>query len=198
MPSPSWLPGWKATDTLPASARAEAEACIPRLEAALAPAPPKVLAVAIGRLVDWIEDFGITPMPANDEARREKVGRLSARYREHLAGLPEDLLVQCVEETMASHRFRNLPLPADMIARVSGELARRRAALGACRLALKLGRFEAPPIAPKDRVRPEQVRRLRHELAAAAAARAMPGADTPEVGEPPPPTNPRLDSGAQA
>lgn len=198
MPSPSWLAGWKATDRLPAAARAEAEACIPALEAGLVPASPKVLAVAIARLLDWVEDFGITPMPTDDAARREKVGRLAARYREHLAALPEDLLLRCVDETMVAHRFRNLPLPADMIARVSGELARRRTALGACRLALKLGCFDAEPIAASDRVRPEQMRQLRRELAAGAVLRAMPGSDTPEYGEPPPLPKPREDRGASA
>lgn len=197
-PSPNWLAGWKPTDTLPASARADAEACIPALEADLAPAPPKALAATIARLVDWIEDFGITPMPDEPEARREKVARLSGRYREHLQHLPADLLVRCVNETMAAHRYRNLPLPAEMLARVTGELGRRRTVLGACRLALKLGRFDLAPVPEEDRVRPEQLRALRRDLAAAAAARTMPDADTQEDGEPAPPPNPRADRGADA
>lgn len=197
-PSPNWLGGWKATDTLPAAARAEAEACIPGLEASLAPVSPKAMAMVLTNLLDWVADFGIVALPVDEGARRAFFTRLAARYREHLGHLPEDLLAQCVDETMASHRFRNLPLPADMIARVSAELGRRRNALGACRLALKLNRFEAPPIAPEDRVKPEQARALRMELAAAAAAREMPDADTLEDGEPPTPPNPRMDRGASA
>ncbi len=193
--SPNWLAGWKPTDRLPHAARAEAEGCIPGLEAALQPADPKALALALTKLLDWIGDFGIVPLPVDAAARDAYLTRLAGRYREHLARLPADLLMRCVDETMAAHRFRNLPLPADMIARVSAEWGRRRNALGACRLALKLNCFEAPPIAPEDRVRPEQVRQLRQELAAATAARSMADADTPEHGEPPPPPNARQDRG---
>lgn len=194
-PVPNWLAGWKATDTLPAAARADAQAAIPRLEAALVPADPKAMVVALTSLLDWITDFGIVPLPVDPGARSAFLDRLAGRYREHLVTLPADLLVLCMEETMASHRFRNLPLPADMIARVSAEWGRRRNALGRLRLALKLNCFDAPPIAPEDRVRPEQVRALRLELAAATAARAMAGADTPEDGEPRTPPNARQDCG---
>lgn len=197
-PSPNWLEGWKATDTLPARARAEALACIPPLEASLRPAEPKALALALTSLLDWIADFGIVALPTDAGAREAFLTRLAARYREHLQHLPADLLARCVDETMSSHRFRNLPLPADMLARVSAELGRRRITLGGCRLALKLNRFEPEPIAPEDRVRPEQARALRLELAALADARAMADADTPEDGEPSPPPNARMDRGANA
>lgn len=153
------------------------------------------MGVALARLLDWIADFGIAPIPTDAGARKAYLLRLAGRYQEHLAKLPADLLVRCVEETMASHRFRNLPLPADMIARVSGDLARRRAALSACRLALKFNRFDAPPIALEDRVRPEQVRQLAQDLAAATEARRLAGSETPEDGEPPPPPNARQDRG---
>jgi hypothetical protein len=190
--SPAWLAGWKAADTLPASARAEAQACIPALEAALVPADEAVMGVAIHRLLDWIVDFGIVPLPVDQKARQSYLARLAARYDEHLRILPPDLLLACVEETMAAHRFRNLPLPADMIARVSAEFGRRKTALGGCRLALKLNRFDRPPLTAAERVRPEQLRRLREDLAADAIAR-LPGSEEPEYGEPPPPANPRQD-----
>lgn len=192
--SPSWLTAWKAGDTLPHSARAEAEAAIPRLTEALQPAPAKAQAVAIGRLLDWAMDFGLVAVPTDDSGRREWSGRMSKRYREALEDLPADLITRAVEETMLTHRFRNMPLPADMRAVVAGELMARKGALGSLQVALRLNRFASPPVAPEDRPTAAQFAAFRRDL----HIRRLPGSETVEAGEPPPPADARVDRGEAA
>lgn len=144
------------------------------------------MAVALGELVDWIEGFGVIALPDDPTERREKVGRIAGRYAENLSDLPSDLLVQAIRSTINAHRFRNLPLPADIRATVAEELGRRRAQRARLESVLRLGQFERPPVPRGERVTPEQLAELRVKLAAAGIP-PLPGSSQPEVGEPPTP-----------
>ncbi len=196
--TPRWLTSWKPSDTLPATARAEIEASLPALRRALAPATAKEFMVAMDGYVDWLEAFGVAALPPPGPEREKRLETVIGLMREDLADLPADLLAEALRRIRRNHRFRNLPLPADIRDQVKAEWARRKAMLSSAEACARFGRFEAPRIAPEDRVRPEQARQLRQELAAAAAAREMADADTPEDGEPPPPPNARQDRGEAA
>lgn len=153
------------------------------------PADPRALAVALGELSSWVEDFGIVALPEDAEERRAKLTRICARYAEHLSDMPSDLVVAAVRATVRTHRFRNLPLPGDIRAIAAAELANRAVLCNRLRSVLRVGRFAAAPVAAADRVRPDQLAELRRRIAA-SGIRRLPGADTPEVGEAPPPAGP--------
>lgn len=190
-----WLVSWKPSDTLPATARGEVEAALPSLQAALAPSTAKQFAVAMDGFVDWLEAFGVSALPPPGPEREARLGKIVGLLREDLADLPPDLLVEALRRTRRNHRFRTIPLPADIRDQVKDEWNRRKARLSAAQACARFGRFEATPLAPEDRPRPEQVRQLYQDLAAVSAARAMADTDTPEDGEPRTPPNARQDRG---
>lgn len=191
-----WLASWKPSDTLPAKAKGEVEAALPALQHALVPSTAKQFAVAMDGFVDWLEAFGVSALPPPGPEREARLGKIVGLLREDLADLPPDLLVEALRRTRRNHRFRTIPLPADIRDQVKDEWSRRKARLSAAQACARFGQFESTPLAAEDRVRPDQLRKLREELAAGAAAREMEGADTPEDGEPPPPPNARQDQGA--
>jgi hypothetical protein len=86
-------------------------------------------------LVGWIERSGLTQIPADHDARRGWITGVVRDYRDGLADLPADLLAAAVKRIKAAHRWRTMPMPADLRATVEGELSRRHGALRRLKLA---------------------------------------------------------------
>ena len=174
------------TDTLPADYRSKIAEHLPKVRATLEPASAEAFAVAMDGFVGWIEAFGVIPLPPADSPERlARIGLIAARYREHLADLPADLVELAFKRVMAAATFSKLPLPGEVRKAVAAELAERKVALHRLEAAHRFGRFAPQPVPPEERVRPEQVAALHREIAAMAAARAMPDADTEEAEDAP-------------
>ena len=90
-------------------------------------------------------------------------------YREDLADLPSDLLVLAVQRVVMTHRYRNLPLPAEFRKAVAEELARRRLALSQLQAVRKFGRFAEPALPPEERQTSAQAAETRRSVAGATA-----------------------------
>ena len=147
------LASWRALDTLPNEARVRVAAAIPALEAALEPATVQAAAVALEPLISLIDRYGLVALPADQDGREEALGRIARGYRDDLADLPSDLLVLAVQRIVRTHRYRNLPLPAEFRRAVAEELERRMSGLLLLKAVHRLGRFVGPPLAPEERVR---------------------------------------------
>lgn len=111
---------------------AELRAYLPELkaeiDASLVPAPAKMLAVLVSRLMEYATVFGAGP--SDPQAAAEL-------YYEVLGELPLDLLEKAVAATKREHKWNTLPRPAEVRAHVSGEWSRRRTARIRADVALK-------------------------------------------------------------
>ena len=132
----------------------------------------------------WAETFGLVALPANGAKRQAAYAAIASGYHEAISDLPGDLALKAVAHIKRTHRFRNLPLPADIRAAVANDLALRMLTLKRLESALRFGRFDLPPLRPEDRIRPGQMAALGRGMLTSAIAR-MPGAETAEDGEPP-------------
>jgi hypothetical protein len=160
-------PGWKPSEPLPAKYRGRIEQALPIAERALQPASPEAFAVAMAELFDWIEDFGVIPLPADPEARGAKLERLTERYQATIGDLPDDLLITAIKRTTMAAVFRVLPLPGEIRKHVEAEIAQRRLALVQLRAAARFGRFEAPPLSESERIKPVQLVAARRAISEA-------------------------------
>ncbi len=163
------LASWRALNTLPAETRGQVAAAIPALEAALAPATVQAAAVGLEPLIRLIDRYGLVPLPTDPDDREAELGRIARMYREDLADLPSDLLVLAVQRVVTTHRYRNLPLPAEFRKAVAEELARRRLALSQLQAVRKFGRFAEPALPPEERLTPAQASETRRSVAGATA-----------------------------
>ena len=100
-------------------------------EAALIPSDDRTMAVALARLAEFARSFSL---PLDD------IRGIAAIYREALADLPGDVLMDGVARTIATHRYHNMPKPGEIRARIEGELITRLARLAHARLALSRSR----------------------------------------------------------
>lgn len=185
---PSLGDAWKASDPLPASYRPLIDQAIPLAERTLAPADDREMAVAIGKLLEWIELFAVVPLPLDARQREERLTRIATWYREGLAEVPGDLLLLAVERVTTSHKYSTLPKVAEIREHISGDWAARRTELSRLQLAAKIGRFEAPPVRPEDRPVAGAVRALAQALQAPPLylpSSALPA--PPAAPAPPPP-----------
>lgn len=157
-------PAWKASDPLPASYRPLIEQAITLAQRMLEPAGPEAMTVAIGKLLEWVELFGIVALPHEPQARGAKLRQIGKFYRDGLTEVPGDLLLIAVERTLTSHKYSTLPKVAEVREHISADWAARRIELGRLQLAAKIGRFEPPPARPEDRPVASSVRALAEAL----------------------------------
>lgn len=136
--------GWTVAHILPGEYKDRIERALPVVQASLEPAAVQDLAVAFGKLVEWIEAYGIVPLPEDPVLRRSKIAKITRRYADDLGGLPGDLLVRAVRDVTRRWTFRTLPLPGDFQRVVADELGRRKLVLARMELALSIGKFEQP------------------------------------------------------
>jgi len=108
-----WLESWRAGEDVERP-RALIQTARSRID--LAPASPQAFAVAMDRLLDFAEAFGLK-VPKRQQAVEI--------YREALRVLPEDLLMTAVERTIADWKWSRLPPPADIRAQVTDEMGHR-------------------------------------------------------------------------
>lgn len=120
-----WLQSWKPWEDVPADRVPALTEGLTIVEQALEPASVRAFGVCMAPMIEWVQRFGVIPLAENKDQRRKQVADIVSGYREPLADLPPDLLDDAIRETIASHRFRALPLPGDLRARVQDELTRR-------------------------------------------------------------------------
>ncbi|PWC69129.1 hypothetical protein TSH7_01405 [Azospirillum sp. TSH7] len=150
-------------------------------ERAVAPADVKAFAVAMDALVQWVEVFGVIPLPADPDKREAQIGAIVAGYRAPLADLPADVLVNAVRATIANHQFRTLPMPADIRKYAEAELRERQARMLRLKTAQQIAERQAKTTAdyafPRERTH-EQIAGFSAVVAAVsridAAPKAMP------------------------
>jgi hypothetical protein len=126
---------WDALESVPTDVAAILPRALPAAERDLAPADAQAFAVAMDRLLTWVEQFGIIALERDGLRRREQIRNIVAGYRPALADVPADLLAVAVDRTIAQHRYRNLPLPGDIRATVEPELRDRKYLLDRLRTA---------------------------------------------------------------
>jgi hypothetical protein len=129
------LATWGPAEPVPEGVVSALPSAIDAAERALQRANPKDFAVCMDDLVGWIERSGLTSIPADHSARRAWMASVVRDYRDGLADLPADLLELAVKRTKGVHRWRTMPMPADLRATVEGELSRRHGALRRLKLA---------------------------------------------------------------
>lgn len=122
------------TDDLPSAITANPEILNQALAAVnsdLAPAPARVMAVAVGRFLDFANTFQI--------GGKWDAQTVAAEYAEDLADMPGSLLMLAFKRLRQNWHWRSLPLPGDVrgaVALEMGELARVRVEFE--RVALKM------------------------------------------------------------
>lgn len=111
------------------------------------------------RLIGWIERYGVIPLPERPDERRAALRDIVAGYRDDLSDLPDDLLLAAVERTVRAHKYRTLPMPADIRQHADSAMRERTTLLNRLRTAEMIARrtrrgFAAKPAteAEKNRV----------------------------------------------
>lgn len=114
-----WLTEWRSANDrqIPAHVRARLPELKLEAERALRPASAPEFLVALDRLWEFAETFGL---PA------EKTEAATKMYREALMDIPADVLVNAIRRTTETWSYRSLPLPADIRKNASEELSRRQ------------------------------------------------------------------------
>jgi len=137
------------------------------------PAEPMTWAVVMDDFIGWIERFGIVPLHAIGSPERDRtVSAIVADYRNALHDIPDDLLKEAFEKTIQNHRFRNLPLYAEVRQYVDDELRdrkRRFDKLNSAKFMLKYRPvIESQPIERKPHTKEEKemVKRLAEQARA--------------------------------
>lgn len=162
--STRWLTAWTPSEPVPSEARDQLPLLVASAESALAPADIQGFAVAMDTLVQWLERFGVVAFFEDAAQRKSQIADIVRGYREALADLPSDVLMRAVADTTRSHRYRNLPLPADIRAHAETELRERQNRL----LRLKTAAQIAGRVAGQKSGWPEMRQRSEAEIAAAA------------------------------
>ena len=133
----AWLAAWAGQaravglTPMPDAITAHLSAELKAAQARLTPSDAPTMAVTLARLAVFARSFSL---PLDD------IAATVAIYRDALADLPGDLLMDGVARTIAGHRYHNMPKPGDIRARIEGELITRRARLAHARLALSRSR----------------------------------------------------------
>ena len=111
------------------------------------------------------------------------LGRLLARYLGALHDLPANLLALAIKRSTAAHRHHTLPLPGDIRATVSEELARRRLALLRLQTAARFSTFR-DPVPEHERLTLSQLTYVRDAIAGGVSLRTEAVADPSDLQEP--------------
>ncbi len=122
----SLLHGWSPEQPVPADAIPLLPKAIEAYSHAVQPADKKAWLVIMDRFLNWIERFGVVPVPMEPTERNRWRMDLIFDYRDALADLPADLLEQAIKQVMATARYRVLPMPGDVRAIVADELRKRQ------------------------------------------------------------------------
>jgi hypothetical protein len=172
---------------LPAEYRGLLPEALRMAEMSLVPVSNADFFDAIGAFLDWCDLLGLRPFPEDEQERSKLMSRLALAYYQTLSDLPPDLLVIALAKIQHEHRWRNLPMPADIRGAVAEDLENRQRIRRRLQTAMKLGRFEEPPLPADQRAKPEEIAAVR-EMEAKAAQRARPGheAERPEPHKEPP------------
>jgi hypothetical protein len=118
---------WTPAEQVPAEAKNHIEGAKSFASNILQPAQREAWAVVLDDFIGWVERFGIVPLPAIGSPERSKVlGGIIKSYQDNLQDLPEDLLHEAFKKTTMYHKFRNLPLPAEIRKYVEDELLDRK------------------------------------------------------------------------
>ena len=104
---------WTTAQVLPGDYRERIDGALPVVRSMLRPADGREKAVALGKLVEWVETYGVVALPADPAARYATVTRLVEQYAADLDDLPGDLLVLAVSRLIRFGHYRTLPLPGD-------------------------------------------------------------------------------------
>jgi hypothetical protein len=152
---------WTPREPLPIEYRDQIIQAMPIAEEAVRPASVQEFAVAMAELFDWIEMFGVVPLPNNPDERCAKLAKITERYHANLGDLPGDLIAKGIKRTTDAATFRVLPLPGDIRNEVKDELMERRLILARLRLAASLARYRVAPVPAGDRLRPDQLAEVR-------------------------------------
>lgn len=164
-------PDWTIAEPLPAEYRDRIPTALATMQAACQPASPKHFAVCMHDLIEWIEVFGVVPLPADPAAREDRIAQIVARYQADLSDLPADLLRDAIRHVTGSAKYRVLPMPGDVRAVVADEMERRRHAVRRLETARRVGKFEDEPL----RVEPSPEDKAKVTEMVAQAARSLEG-----------------------
>jgi hypothetical protein len=126
----SWKWEEKPNNPLPPMTQALLPEAIIQAQAINQPSTAKQFAVSMERLLKFCQTFGL---PASDLKASVEF------YRASLSDLPPDLLDLAIDRTIRAHKYRTLPLPADIRAQVNAEMIKRRAPLDRLRMAQRWG-----------------------------------------------------------
>jgi hypothetical protein len=162
------LLNWTTSEPVPAELAAYLPEALEASRISLIPAGPKGHGAAMKKLLTWLSQFGILALPAGDEEREEMMANIASSYQDALGDLPSDLLISAIDQTIKTHKFRNLPLPGDIREKVEVELSERKALSTKIKSADFFTRLRGQQAAPA--VRPK---RTEAEIAAASAAAAQ-------------------------
>lgn len=139
--------------------------------------------MAISKLIEWMDAFGIVKLPEERTARAKRIGGLVQSYLDNLADLPGDLLIDAVEAVKRNHTMHVAPLPGEIRKMAAEELSRRHLNLTKLECVIRFGHFKRAPVPAAERVAPARLAALREELAERARLRdaADHGEDEPQA-----------------
>jgi hypothetical protein len=166
------LLNWTTSEPVPTELVAYLPEALEASRISLIPAGPKSHGAAMHKLLMWLSQFGILALPAGEEAREEMMATIASSYQDALGDLPSDLLISAIDQTIRTHKFRNLPLPGDIRELVSVELSERKALSTKIKTAVYFAGKQGQE-APRQARKPHSEADKAAVIAAAAQAKAI-------------------------
>lgn len=185
LPALSLRDEWQVSSPLPAEYQGLLPEALRMAESSLVPVSNADFFDAIGTFLDWCDLLGLRSFPEDQQERAKLMSRLALAYYQTLSDLPPDLLVIALAKIQHEHRWRNLPLPADIRAAVAEDLENRQRIRRRLKTAIKLGRFEEPPLPADQRATPEQIAAVRARTVDAPAEQPKAHKEPPTLVYPP-------------
>src|SRR4051812_24356041 len=117
---------WTTAEPVPTEIVAKLPMALMASEQSLKPLSRKAFIVTLDRLIAYVEQMGLVPLPSEEERRREWVRNTRDIYYAAFNDMPEDLFDQAVTLTIRTHRYSKLPLPGEIRVKVEAELSDRK------------------------------------------------------------------------
>ena len=114
-----WGSQW--TDYVTTQAKALVKELIPAMEQSLQPASGETMGAMLEKLFNFSEHLGKAPANLNEA---------TAIWATALHDIPDDLLVEAMEQTIKYHKFNTIPTPGEIREHVERKLIQRKDHLG--------------------------------------------------------------------
>lgn len=166
------LSNWTTAEPVPTEVIAKLPLAMMASEQSLKPVSRRAFIVTLDRLIAYVEQMGLVPLPNDEEKRRDWVRNTRDIYYTAFSDVPEDLFDQAVTLTIRTHRYSKMPLPGEMRAKVEAELSDRKNLATKIKTAVYFAQRQGQQ-APREAHKPRTEAEKQAVAEAAAKAKAI-------------------------